>query len=58
MIPKKGQYYYTYYRGGYAIFKCTSSDENGYSGEKIGEAYGKSEEAKKRVYELNGWSKR
>lgn len=57
MTPKKGEYYYHYYKGGYAIFKCTSSENGNYAGEKVWEekVYHDPKQAKKRVYELNGW---
>ena len=57
MIPKTGQFYYTFYKGGYAIFKCTSSENGHYAGERIWEekTYRDPKKAKKRVYELNGW---
>ncbi len=57
MIPKTGQYYYAYYRGGFAIFRCTHADEKGYAGERVlNELASRDREAiRKRVYELNGW---
>lgn len=57
MKPKVGQYYYTISNNKYRIYRYTHADENGalaspVSGEPL---YPNPEEARKRVYELNGW---
>lgn len=59
MIPKnikKGQYFYSLRGSFYEIYRCTASDNQGRAGEKINESFLNPEEARRRVYELNGWT--
>jgi len=53
---KAGQYYYTKQGNSFAIFKCGETI-NGVTGdENLHETKVDLESAKKRVYELNGWT--
>lgn len=58
--PKVGQYFYCLHRNTFVIHQYTDIYDNGYSaqpavGEKAYQIYER-EEARKRVYELNGWT--
>lgn len=57
MEPKEGQYYYAPYMSGYKIYVWANVTEHGCSAKAVdGEPlYYEREEAKRRVYELNGW---
>lgn len=56
MKMKVGQYYYQRRRDGFQIYRCQSVCKSGHSGDCVsGEFYFDSEEARRRVYELNGW---
>lgn len=51
---KVGEYMYKRYHNGFKIFK---KEADGVFGSCEGEYYTTREEARKRVYELNGWDK-
>lgn len=58
MRPKVGQYFYTYHGTGIRIYQYTEVHQHGtiVSEPVPGEAvYFNREDARKRVYELNGW---
>ena len=52
---KVGEYRYIRRGRVFRIYKCTSSDETGEVRTPTNESYCTSEEARKRVYQLNGW---
>lgn len=55
--PKDGEYFIGMSRGRYLIYQCHHSGTPGsYSGSKI-EEHRTFEEARSRLYELNGWRK-
>ena len=58
----KGQYFYGYLRGAWRIYKASEDTEDiRYSGSGSvaynERSYSNREDARKRVYELNGWSR-
>lgn len=57
MRPKVGQYYYAPYGRGFRIYRYDSVTENGSSASPVNSEpiYYNQEDARKRVYELNGW---
>ena len=57
ITPKKGIYYYAPYGKGYRIYQYTHVNENGSESEATNEIYWAREQARARVYELNGWNK-
>lgn len=57
MIKNKvGQYYYAPRRKWFAIYQTTFVGNGVTTARPTGEEYATREEAKKRVYELNGWN--
>lgn len=52
---KIGEYFYAPRGRRYKIYRISSITPTSTSSESIGEIYARREEAKKRVYELNGW---
>lgn len=60
MKAKLGQYYYTPRGNGWRIYRYTHVSDTGFSGSAVTDepTYFNREEAKKRVYELNGWKYR
>lgn len=56
MTPKKGQYYYIPRGCVYAIYQCIDERNGDYSGLPQGESFHSREDARRRVYELNGWT--
>lgn len=52
---KVGQYYYAPRRNMFAIYQTTFIGNGVTTACSTGEEYATREEAKKRVYELNGW---
>jgi len=56
---KEGEYYYAPYGRKFQIYKVTHAGDGYETAEKVmGEWYMTREEAKARVYELNGWRRR
>ena len=53
--PRVGQYEYDRRGKGYKIYQVNSVNENGYTSSPTGEYYADREEARRRVWELNGW---
>lgn len=53
---KEGEYYYEPYGRRFQLYRVVSVHDGYMSAEKVfGEWFGTREEAKARVYELNGW---
>lgn len=57
MKSRVGQYYYVLHRGRFVIYICTYDDGNTSTGERVSQEplFFNREDARKRVYELNGW---
>ncbi len=57
MEPKVGQYHYVYRGNSYVIYRCERSTEKGclISARTDEPVFRDREQARKRVYELNGW---
>ena len=57
MTPKVGQYFYTIYHSMYRIYRYDSVSDRATSASPVRDEplYSNPEEARKRVYELNGW---
>ena len=57
MRPKVGQYFYGYRGTAYRIYRCDMATEKGVSASVVAgeQSYSDREQARKRVYELNGW---
>lgn len=53
--PKVGQYEYGRRGRCFKIYRVESVNENGYIASSIGELYSDREEARRRVWALNGW---
>ena len=53
--PKIGQYEYDRRGRGFRIYRVDSVSENGYTASATGEFYFNREEARRRVWQLNGW---
>lgn len=53
--PKIGQYEYGRRGRGFKVYRVNSVSENGYTARATGEFYHDREEARRRVWELNGW---
>ncbi len=57
MKPEVGQYSYVLRGRGFRIYRCVKATESGYTALPVpGErTYSRREDARRRVYELNGW---
>lgn len=57
-MVKQGQYYYTIHGRYFAIYRCVFNDGHTSMGEKVVNEppYYDREQARRRVYELNGWN--
>ena len=53
--PKIGQYEYDRRGRGYRIYRVDSVSENGYTASATEEYYFDREEARRRVWQVNGW---
>lgn len=53
---KVGQYFYAPRRNRFAIYQTVSVSDNVIIDQPTDEEYATREEAKRRVYELNGWN--
>ena len=53
--PKVGQYQYDRRGRGWKIYQVDSVSENGYSSRSTGEFFSDIEDARRRVWQLNGW---
>lgn len=53
--PKVGQYEYDRRGAGWKVYRVVSVSENGYASTSTGEFYRNIEDARRRVWELNGW---
>lgn len=56
MRYKSSRYSYTFHRGEYRIYEWRDDSSGASFGTFTGEVFFSKKEAKKRVYQLNGWS--